>query len=312
MFARRYPEWATTEDLTSPLKRCRSHSPEPDSGRRIVRIIDVTTFEDATKNAKETQNNILGCNSRRAADEQKTYQNLAGYIEELLGDVATRQECQGQPKRSLILVAEGSAVSVASQVLHRADRDSGRRSDVCISMMESTYGVIRLQNHHRKFLHSWILAVGQASLYWLLRNYDISRDPATKHMAVPLPYTAVLRNPSTGIFVICALLYGVFAMLQYHVNRTDSFQQLCLVIGLAVGVLLSPSLPLTVPESPVSVHIFAITTSVALVCSACGHWVWRTFFSTREARLEKKLVEWRRDARDVDESTHVIKFCELA
>jgi S-adenosylmethionine/arginine decarboxylase-like enzyme len=100
-------------------------------------------------------------------------------------------------------------------------------------------------------------------------------------------------------------------MLQYHINRNDHYQQLLLVTGLAAGLLLSPSVPFSVPESPVSLHTFAVTTSVALACSACGHWIWRTFFTTRDARLERKIQEWREDARGMVKERPVIRLAEL-
>ena len=113
-------------------------------------------------------------------------------------------------------------------------------------------------------------------------------------------------------FIIVALVYGILAMIQYHINRHDYFQQLLLVTGLAAGALLSPSIPFTVAESPVSLHTFAATISVALACSACGHWIWRTCFSTRKARLERKIAEWREDARGMMRGEHVVKFAEVA
>jgi hypothetical protein len=58
-------------------------------------------------------------------------------------------------------------------------------------------------------------------------------------------------------------------------------------------------------------HTFMATTSVALVCSAFGHWIWRKYFSTRETRLEKKLVQWEEEARRVVKETYVVKFHEL-
>jgi hypothetical protein len=269
-------------------------------------------MEDLIRTGTEIGEDAIKYKDCIAALEKILHHGPAEHTRGFLDDMAMQQECHGRSERSLIWVAESTAVNLISQALRRADRDPNRRSDAHKSMLESTYGVIRLQSHHRKFLRSWILTIGQASLYWLLRNYEVSRDPTTSTVSVLMLYAETLRTPSAGVFVISALLYVVFAMLQYHINRADYFQQICLTTGLAAGLLLSPSVPFTVPESPVCVHIFAAATSVAMVCSACGHWVWRTFFSTREARLEKKLAEWGEDARDMDKNTHVVRFCELA
>jgi len=284
---------------------------ESDADRKLVYIVNPTTY-DLNSLAKTTEAHVWRDDTRTTVLKKSKYQGLARSDQDLLDDVAMRQKCQGHSGRSIIWVAEGSAASAVSRALRQADWGWNGRSDTHRSVLESTYGIVRLQSHHRIFLKSWMLAIGQASSYWFLHNYEISRDSTTHTAGMSFLYTRILRSPSTGVFVICALLYSVFAMLQYHINRADYFQKLCLVTGLTAAILLSPAIPFSVPESSVSVHIFAATTSVALVCSACGHWVWRTFFSTREARLEKKLAEWGKDAGNLERSTYVIKFCELA
>ena len=314
MFAESCPLMPSLLELTSRFTHTRLDSPAPGSYRRLVRIVNLSVLhmEDLTRTGTETGEDAIIYKDCIAAFEKTQHHGPAEHIRDFLDDMTMQQECHGRSERSLIWIADNTEVDLISWALLRADRDSNRRSDAHKSMLESTYGVIRLQSHHRKFLRSWILTIGQASSYWLLRNYEVSRDPTTSTVSVLMLYAETLRTPSAGVFVISALLYGVFAMLQYHINRADYFQQICLITGLAAGLLLSPSVPFTVPESPVCVHIFAAATSVAMVCSACGHWVWRTFFSTREARLEKKLAEWGEDARDMDKNTHVVRFCELA
>ncbi|KAF1828484.1 hypothetical protein BDW02DRAFT_574834 [Decorospora gaudefroyi] len=283
-----------------------------DADRRPTLLVEVKTCDDIRRRGKATGDHVLSDNDFAGAPEKTEHDSPTKHTRDLLGDVAMRQECQKGSGRRLIWIAEGSAAKSVSEALRRADVDLDEQSDAQRWALESTYGVINLQSHQRTFLDSCVLAVGQGGWWWILRNYETSRDHTGSNTAASLTYKDMLRNPPTGLFVIAALVYGILAMLQYHINRADYFQQLCLVSGLAAGFLLSPSIPFTMPGSPISLYTFAATTSMALACSACGHWTWRTFFSRREARLEAKIAEWGDDARDIEKDTHVIRFCEVA
>lgn len=279
---------------------------------RVIPLTDCTSNPRTVNwHRSETNRHMTSDKDGPVAPGKTEHHISLDHARNLLDDVAVQQECQGRSGRPLVWLVEGHAARLAVQTLHWVDQELDGRNDAHRLVLQSTYGVVRLQNHHRTFLHSCILTVAQVGGYWLIRNHEISQDRIPHGDRNPFTYTGVPGVKPTGVFVICALLYGVFAMLQYHINRADYFQQLCLIIGLAAGLLLSSSIPFAVAESSVSIHTLAATTSVAMACSAYGHWTWRTFFSTREIRLEKILAEWGDDAQDMDMNGHVIRFCEL-
>jgi hypothetical protein len=213
--------------------------------------------------------------------------------------------------KPLVFVAEAPDARTIYDLLRQPAPRVYKHGGGRIATARRTLGVIEVQQHHSNMRTTCCLAWGQWGWFTVLRNYDACRQSTTSCRSDSTSLLSIIHNPSNGMVVLGALVYICQAILQYTINRQDYYQQLCLVIGLAAGLLLSPFVPSSVPGPPVSMHTLMATTSVALVCSAFGHWIWRKYFSTRETRLEKKLVQWEEEARCVVKDTHVVKFHEL-
>jgi hypothetical protein len=117
----------------------------------------------------------------------------------------------------------------------------------------------------------------------------------------------MLQSPSTTLFVGIALLFGVLAMLQYRINRTDQLQHICFVFGLRIGIW--TCLPLH-DASPALVSELSLSITSAITLSVCAHWLWYTLFSTRTSRLERKVIEWAQKAHNMT-SSHIVEYHEI-
>lgn len=118
---------------------------------------------------------------------------------------------------------------------------------------------------------------------------------------------------STTTFVFAALAFGILALVQYHIHRTDYFQKASLMVCLCAGFFIEVAMPTTAMEHdlPFSLHMVALAMTTGLMLSACGHRIWRMLSSTQASRLERKLQEWAKDAPNMSPETHVIKVCEV-
>lgn len=102
----------------------------------------------------------------------------------------------------------------------------------------------------------------------------------------------LLTRTSTTMFVVSTLTHGVLAMQQYHLNRNDRYQDVCLGVGVSVGLiaclpsLADPAGRLTI----VSTLTMAVT--LALMASALGHFIVGLFYKTENAHSSVTDVSW--------------------
>ncbi|KAF1944390.1 hypothetical protein EJ02DRAFT_510289 [Clathrospora elynae] len=170
-----------------------------------------------------------------------------------------RKECGGR-NTPLIWAADPSAAQFLSRALLREEADGlGSRTwedNGEGEVLGSTCGAITMGSRGRDVSNTLLLVFGQIGCYRVMREYGPSLESAS----------------SLSVFVVAAPIYGMFAMLQSHVNRVDRYQQLVLISGLVTALWICAS------TSP-SVRTFAATSSVELAASACGHCVWRILFN---------------------------------
>jgi len=141
------------------------------------------------------------------------------------------------------------------------------------------------RGRHRKLAYAIFLTGAQLACTIPLHSYDhchgdpICRPPiASSSLLNGLPsFFGFLRHPTTNEFVLSALAYGATAMYQYHVNDGDGFQQLCLVVGLVTGFLLSVASPVGLNEQRATTSTMAVAITIALLVSAMGHAVHEMF-----------------------------------
>lgn len=226
-------------------------------------------------------------------------------------DRAVEDEHDESATRPLVWVAQAPDARAVYKSLHEHGFPVRKSPKGKTAVFWRTYGVIELQPYRPSLIGLCIPMWGQWSCFMVLQDYYACRNSTTPCRSDSMLGPNVLHDPSDGVFMIVTLLYSFATIVQYQVNREDYYQQLCLIVGLAAGLLLSPSIPFTVPGSPVSVHTFVATTSVALACSAIGHWIWRTYFSTLETRLERRLLDWKEEARQTANETHAVEFHRL-
>ena len=219
-------------------------------------------------------------------------------VRKLVKQVFSERESNGRSTTPLIWVAEDKNVALSLRVnLASADRmarrwdraqddKSGKKSRKAIAY---TYGVVELQQKRPEFTASWLLFYTQVNVLHVLRNYGLSRDH-TAWNRKPSWVVKMIDNPSTMAYVFMLCMYLLVAQHPYFVNQGDEYQQLCVGIGLATGILLSMLSSFAEPGLPFPMYIVAGTASASLFLSMCGHWVWRTYLSTRDQRLERKLV----------------------
>jgi hypothetical protein len=146
-----------------------------------------------------------------------------------------------------------------------------------------------LVTNHRKLAHSVMLTVAQIVFTLPLQTYNLchGKVPQDAHDAlIPSgscayfqeylpPYLELVEHNSTTFFVFSALAYGAVAMREYHINRQDRHQGIFLMVGLVAGFLACWD-----ARQIVSSRI-AFCISIALLTSACGHWVYAMRFGSR-------------------------------
>ncbi|KAF2805545.1 uncharacterized protein BDZ99DRAFT_466523 [Mytilinidion resinicola] len=115
-------------------------------------------------------------------------------------------------------------------------------------------------------------------------------------------------SPTTPLFVCIAMAYGILAMSQYHINRSDQAQQIFLLISLVWGIWATfPSRPLEVGQT-LQVTSLSLAISTTLLSSLGLHWFWRNLFGTRKSRLDVTLEEWIQDACTRSDGPRHIKY----
>lgn len=135
------------------------------------------------------------------------------------------------------------------------------------------------RSRHRKLAYAIFLTGAQLACTIPLHSYDHCHgDPncrppiASSSLVNGLPsFFGFMRHPTTNEFVLSALAYGATAMYQYHINDGDRFQQLCLVVGLITGFLLSVASPAGLNEQQATTSTMAVAITVALFVSTMGH-----------------------------------------
>jgi hypothetical protein len=225
----------------------------------------------------------------------------------------------------IIYVAVGpSGREKILRLLQSSQRPSVTKDDFVSANLNKTLGVIFLPTPYpQRTEHTWLLITGQFMCCAIIVNYErchgIAPNPCRAPFApnrqifpsVLTPILDLITRPSTFLFVLIALTWGVLATLQHHLNRTDRFQRYYLFTGILFGGFLAlPSL--ASPEeglyiaSPLSIWI-----SFALMVSATGHCFWRTFISPTKKRLNRTIDRWAREGPGGNSQEHVIRFHEI-
>jgi hypothetical protein len=138
----------------------------------------------------------------------------------------------------------------------------------------------------RSLANTVSLTAAQLACIMSLQNYNPCHDNSphdathelraytSLHNDLP-PYLGLLEPTSATLFVFSALAYGAVAMYEYHINRQDRYQQVFLVVGLVVGLLACWDAQRIEPAR------LAFCVSIALLASACGHWVYAICLGSR-------------------------------
>ena len=260
--------------------------------RRLVYIIDT----DEPNNNKDAS---------RLPYREQTRVNI-------LSKLALERERSQRTTTPIIFVTEGLGGKILSQALHLASRSSTEKMDANESILMSTYGIIFLPTPRRRhLLHTLFLAAGQFLCYVVFYNYERRPAPWSTDPPILAPSLRLLQNPSTPLFVCAAFTYGILATVQYYINSTDRLQRHFVLTGLLIGAYtIVPSLA-NPNQRPALAFPLSISIIIAMALSTCAHWLWRTFFSTRKARLDRKIVEWVQEASEMDARSHVIRFHEI-
>lgn len=230
----------------------------------------------------------------------------------ILSKLALERERSQRTTTPIIFISEGFGGEILSQALHLANRSSTEKMDANESILMSTYGMIFLPTpRRRRFLYTLFLAVSQLICYVVFYNYEMRRAPWSTDPPTLAPFLQLLQNPSTPLFVCAAFAYGILATVQYHINSTDSLQRHFVFIGVLIGAcILAPSLA-DLDQHPALASPLSLGIIIAITLSTCVHWLWRTFFSPRKARLDRKIVEWVQEALEMNASSHVIRFHKI-
>ncbi|KAH7371430.1 hypothetical protein BKA66DRAFT_186830 [Pyrenochaeta sp. MPI-SDFR-AT-0127] len=238
----------------------------------------------------------------------------------LLQDIAVQREQSRRLTVPLIWITNGSTRCLTSKVLQQADQIPNRCADSRTLLSTYSVGLIILNKHLSTrgclplIVLSQLVTCAYLWCYSLTMNHHVvtsGQRMVSQRSALYLQVSNYLASTTTFVFV--AIAWGILAMVQYHIQRSDHYQRLCLLLGLVGGLFMGifTSSATTAHAPRFALHSFALTTTVALASSACSHWIWRNFFSTQESRLERKLQAWSKEAYKMDPATHVIKVHEI-
>ncbi|KAF2257892.1 hypothetical protein CC78DRAFT_587842 [Lojkania enalia] len=231
---------------------------------------------------------------------------------DILSKLAVERERSQRTTTPIIFVAGGFGGEVVAQVLHLANRSTTEKIDGSRSILNSTYGVISLPTpRQRRFLDTLFIVASQLVCYKVLYNYEMLRPPWSTDQPTPAPFLQPLQNPSTPLFVCISFAYGISATIHYCINRTDHLQRHFVFVGVLIGIrALLPSLA-NPDQHPALASPLSLSITSTITLSTCLHWLWRTFFSTRKSRLDRKTAEWTQEAPEMDVESHVIRFHEI-
>jgi hypothetical protein len=214
---------------------------------------------------REAENMIWIMETDNSDDEGSHWASRGGWIERHLPFFTIRRTNHS-----------GSTISHTGCYSHLMRRVQARPEDVRWA-------------RHRNLAHSILLTAAQIVFTLPLQTYDLchGKVPQDTHDAlIPSgscaylqdylpPYLELVEHNSTTFFVFSALAYGAVAMREYHINRQDRHQGIFLMVGLVAGFLACWD-----ARQIVSSRI-AFCISIALLTSACGHWVYAMCFGSR-------------------------------
>lgn len=262
----------------------------------------------------------------------------------MLDALASERKRLKRTNKPIIFVAYSLGGILVKRALLLQGNSSSEKDDYWRSIRERTYGVISVGSTRRgQFPKTLSLAAGQLASYTVLRNYENCHGAAftnhqspvqprwlSKQVCFPTPskmrtlsfelisisqqsldeFLKVLQTPPTTPFVLVALAYGVSATLQYHINRADRLQQLFLIIGLALGAWKTLPFFTNPDQEPRLVSALSLSVTISMLCSACGHWIWRTL-CRKPAVIDLMLEEWVLDASTSTNESRGIRFHEI-
>jgi len=302
------------------VQPCDSEKHEDDSGLDVILVYPESRGSDGDWPAKFrsiTKSDVYSFQMRpKTSYIEKDFESDSEEVAGPLADTKPEGAYDGSSTRPVVFVAETREAEVVYAEVCRPEpniRDYMRRR---IPFAGRVYGVIELRrksNFKSTCFFAWILW----SPYNILRYYNRCRQSTDACKTATQP--KFITNPPAWFVVFAMLMFSVNFWEQYDKNRGDYYQRLCLVTGITMGLLLSPSVP-----STESLATLMGTTIFAMMCSAFGHLIWRKYFSTCEMRLEQKLDEWKEEARRIQvysqkdlkleceaQKPHVVKFHEL-
>lgn len=240
-----------------------------------------------------------------------------------LRKLATYRENTQRATTPILIVVQGSGRKKLFQSLRCAHRPSIKGPDSISAILNSIYGIIFLPTpRRRRLLHTFMLVIGQLMCCVVMQNYEVChgipkscqdlwiQDPQPLYSALT-PLLEYLQIPSTFLFVLIALIYGVLATLQHHINQTDQLQRQSLLVGIMAGAVISlPSLSRPNKDLALASPL-AMCITCALTFSAAVHWFWRTFLNPTQKRLDRTIDQWARETLEVDTKKNAVKFHEI-
>lgn len=233
-------------------------------------------------------------------------------LTELLGDVYKERETLGRTTTPLIWVVEGDGARYLcwmQQALDLIVRDSELQgvNNTWAENISSTYGVVVLNGDRPRFPLAWFLVWCQFQCLNTIGVYekgDKSRAP------IPIKWLPVSLMREPRFLALCILGYCWAGVMAYRINRNDYYQRWCVATGLAIGFFLFQFALKKDDTWPTLLYLSATMAAGALELSMIGHGVWRYWFShrTRDKRVERVLVQLKREARGMGKDTRILKF----